>query len=85
MLSTPSNLALYGTGVLERFKNHSNIHFHLGDSADVLEKILPIITEPAVIYLYAQFSGGTTAYGRDGVPLLSELSVIAADKGGTLL
>lgn len=58
------------------FKDYKNVFCHHGDSAEVLAKILPDIDKPALFYLDAHYSGGTTAFGADEVPLLRELKVI---------
>lgn len=62
---------------LHEFKGHKNVFCHHGDSAIILEKLLPTINESVLFYLDAHFSGGTTALGKDANPLLRELAVIS--------
>lgn len=52
------------------------IQFHLGDSASVLDWLLPAIKRPAVFFLDGHWSCGNTARGPIDVPLLNELSSI---------
>ena len=61
----------------KRFERYPNVVCHHGDSANVLETLLPTINEPIIIYLDAHYSGGSTAFGNDEVPLLRELQIIA--------
>lgn len=63
-----------------QFKNKKHVVCYQGDSAKVLEKILPSINEPILFYLDAHHSGGTTAMGEDQNPLLRELPFIGARK-----
>jgi hypothetical protein len=60
----------------EKLAPHKGITCHLGDSAEVLEKLLPQLAEPAAFFLDAHFAGGDTAHGTDEVPLLRELEAI---------
>lgn len=57
---------------------------HLGDSAEVLERLLPGIDEPVLCFLDAHYSGEAepypTAFGRDETPLLRELSAISRNR-----
>ena len=64
----------------ERFENEKKVVCHCGDSAEVLEKILPEINEAIVLFLDAHYAGGNTAYGEDETPLLRELTVISKRK-----
>jgi len=61
---------------VEKFSGASNIHLHLGDSKTVLPKLLPLFNEPITIFLDAHFSGGSTAYGSEESPLLTELAIL---------
>jgi hypothetical protein len=54
-----------------------NVICHHGDSAEVLEQIVPGLNEPAVFFLDAHFAGGDTAFGQDEVPLLRELKSVS--------
>lgn len=53
-----------------------NVTIHHGDSAEVLVELSNKLQEPVIFYLDAHYSGGTTAFGRDEVPLLRELAVL---------
>lgn len=66
----------YYSEAKERLKHADNIHFHFGDSAKVMEYLLPAINEPAVFFLDAHFSGGDTAFGDEETALLRELTLI---------
>jgi hypothetical protein len=61
---------------VEQFKNAQNVKMYLGDSKKILPEILDNIHEPITIYLDAHFSGGTTAFGDEEVPLLFELEIL---------
>lgn len=72
------NEKFYSNALL-KFKNDKNVIMHLGDSAEVMDKIIYKINEPILFYLDAHFSGGETAFGKKedkGCPILRELSVI---------
>jgi len=59
-----------------RFALHKNITILQGNSADILRHLLPQITRPAVFWLDAHYSGGTTADDGPGSPLETELSLV---------
>jgi len=61
---------------VEQFKDCSNVNMYLGDSKKVLPDLLNDIREPVTIYLDAHYSGGTTAFGDEEVPLLFELEIL---------
>jgi hypothetical protein len=61
---------------VEQFKNNNNVKMYLGDSKKILPELLNNINEPVTIYLDAHYSGGTTAYGEEEVPLLFELEIL---------
>jgi len=61
---------------LEQFKNNNNVKMYLGDSKKKLPELLNSINEPITIYLDAHYSGGTTAFGEEEVPLLFELQIL---------
>jgi len=61
---------------IEQFKNNNNVKMYLGDSKKILPELLNNIDEPITIYLDAHFSGGTTAFGEEEVPLLFELEIL---------
>jgi len=58
-------------------KDHDNIHFHLGESPDILPKIVENLTEPATFWLDAHASGPSIPGGKyGGCPLVQELEAI---------
>ena len=59
-----------------QFKNNNNVKMYLGDSKKILPELLKNINEPITIYLDAHYSGGTTAFGEEEVPLLFELEIL---------
>ena len=61
---------------VEQFKNNCNVKMYLGDSKKILPELLNYIKEPITIYLDAHYSGGTTAFGEEEVPLLYELEIL---------
>lgn len=60
---------------LDKFKNHSKVHLHLGDSKKVLKTLLPTLNGKILFYLDAHWSGDTIR-GEENTPILSELKVI---------
>ena len=65
---------------VEQFKNNKNVKMYLGDSKKILPELLKSINEPITIYLDAHYSGGTTAFGEEEVPLLFELEIMKQRK-----
>jgi hypothetical protein len=65
---------------IEKFKEKKHVICHHGDSATVLEALLPTINEPIVFFLDAHYAGGGTAYGKEEIPLLREVEIIAKRK-----
>ena len=61
---------------IEQFKNNKNVKMYLGDSKKKLPELLNDINEPITIFLDAHYSGGTTAFGEEEVPLLFELEIL---------
>jgi len=61
---------------VEQFKYNNNVKMYLGDSKKILPELLNSINEPVTIYLDAHYSGGTTAFGDEEVPLLFELEIL---------
>lgn len=53
------------------------VEFRYGDSRAVLAEIVPALTAPALIWLDAHYSGGTTYGESDECPLLQELAPLA--------
>jgi hypothetical protein len=62
--------SLYGAAVA-RCRHQSNARIHLGDSAEVLPRIVEDLHQPAIFWLDAHFSGGITG-GEDALPIIAE-------------
>lgn len=60
-----------------RLAHLSNVRFLQGDSSARIADLAWAITEPAVFFLDAHYSGGVTAKGAKEVPLYDELEQIA--------
>jgi hypothetical protein len=63
----------------------TNVHLHLGDSADVLPAVLDLVPPPALIYLDAHFMGPGTALGSAYTPAPAELEAIAGRAGDVVV
>ena len=61
---------------VEQFINNNNVKMYLGDSKKILPELLNTINEPLTIFLDSHYSGGTTAFGDEEVPLLFELEIL---------
>jgi hypothetical protein len=61
---------------VEQFRNNTNVKMYLGDSKKILPELLNNINEPVTLYLDAHYSGGTTVFGDEEVPLLFELEIL---------
>jgi hypothetical protein len=61
---------------VEQFKTYKNVKMYHGDSKKILPELLNNINEPITIFLDAHYSGGTTAFGEEEVPLLFELEIL---------
>lgn len=59
-----------------RFKGNSSITLHHGDSALILQTIVPILDKKAVFFLDAHNSGGGTAKGETNTPILTEIRTV---------
>jgi hypothetical protein len=62
--------------VCERFAGCKNICLHHGDSEKILPAILEALTEPALFWLDAHYSGEGTGKGMLNTPILRELQFI---------
>ena len=61
---------------VEQYKCNDNVKMYLGDSKKILPILLDSINEPVTIFLDAHYSGGTTAFGEEEIPLLYELEIL---------
>jgi hypothetical protein len=62
--------------VLTRFANEKNIYLHHGDSEKILPAILAALTESALFWLDAHYSGEGTGKGSLDTPIMKELTCI---------
>lgn len=63
---------------VQRFSADARVHAHQGESADVLARILPGMTQPVLFWLDAHYSEANTACGRENTPIVAELEAIRA-------
>lgn len=63
---------------LGKFQFDPRVHLYLGNSAEVLKKILPSIDQRATFWLDGHFCGGDSAIGATHTPILDELKAIAS-------
>lgn len=68
---------LYEAAV-RRFAGRRNITILQGDSGQVLARLLPSITEPALFWLDGHYSAGVTARGEQDSPIRDELRHLEA-------
>lgn len=70
-----------------RFRKNKHIHIALGDSGEVLPKILSLLNGPCIFWLDAHYSGGVTGKGPKNTPILKELNCILNNfvKGSIIL
>jgi hypothetical protein len=61
---------------LERLGHLEHVSLLLGDSGEVLRRILERIDRPCLFWLDAHYSGGETARGALETPILGELAAI---------
>jgi hypothetical protein len=59
-----------------RFKDNKNVNIQMGDTEDVLEKLISPINEPITFWLDGHNSGYDTAWGKHESPLMQELEII---------
>lgn len=70
---------------VRQFKRHSNIHIHLGNSADVFVGLLPKLNGPVLFWLDGHFSGeGTGGFGKLA-PVMGELQQIGKITGDNVI
>ncbi len=63
-----------------KFEKDKNVTILLGDSGEVLNRIIPEINENAIFWLDGHYSGGITAQGSKNCPVLEELNAILDDE-----
>jgi hypothetical protein len=70
-----------------KFAKYSHVSLYHGDSAEVMPFILRPLSQPALFWLDAHYSGGITAKGKIDTPILEELRVILSHniKGHVIL
>jgi hypothetical protein len=61
---------------VSRFEGEPHIELLLGDSADVLPRVLEQIRDPALFWLDGHFMGENTARGAEDSPVRTELSAL---------
>jgi hypothetical protein len=66
-----------GERAVERFRDSPHITVIQGDSREVLPRILEGLSEPAVFWLDAHFSGDATAGNAEESPIMEELRAIS--------
>jgi hypothetical protein len=62
----------------DRFGSDPRVHLLLGDSGELLKKILPTIARTPLFWLDAHYSEGITAKGTIDTPIVQELDAIFA-------
>lgn len=60
----------------ENLTQFSHVQLYLGNSGEVLGKLLPTICSRTLFYLDGHYSGGVTAKGLENTPILEELIAI---------
>lgn len=60
----------------KRFKKNSHIKIIQGDSGKLMEQIIPEITDKAIFWIDAHYSGGITTRGNKDCPVYDELKAI---------
>lgn len=59
-----------------RFSEYKNIVILLGDSGELIKKIVPDLEGSAIFWLDGHYSGGNTAKGKIETPVMNELEAI---------
>jgi hypothetical protein len=65
---------------VRRFRAYPHIQIRLGDSGDVLPRILENIASPTIFWLDGHYSGGVTAKGCLETPVVKEVIAILRHK-----
>lgn len=76
--------SLYREAV-RRCSSRANVTVHFGDSRGVLRQVVGTLDSPAVFWLDAHWSGGTTHGANDECPLIDELGVLRDREGESLI
>jgi len=66
----------YFQAAVRRFRKRRNVFIIFGDSGEVLPRLLPSITQPALFWLDGHYSGGATAKSALETPVFQELEAI---------
>lgn len=69
-----------GRRAQQRLASFNHISVYLGDSAELLPKVVGALSERALFFLDGHFSGGLTARGYKDTPILEELACVLADR-----
>lgn len=64
----------------ERFAKNAHINLICGDSGEELARLVKHVRCRALFWLDAHYSGGETANGRGGVPVMKEIDCILKDR-----
>jgi len=63
-----------------RFRSRPRVRLYQGDSAEVLPRVVAGLTQPALFWLDAHYSGGVTARSVVDSPILNELECVLSDR-----
>jgi len=63
-----------------RFNKSGHIKIIKGDSAKILNEIVPELTGPAIFWLDGHYSGGITARGDKDCPIYEEIDAILKNR-----
>lgn len=59
-----------------RFRHQPHVEIHVGDSADLLGRLCPMLDRPVIFWLDGHYSGGITGRGQKECPIWEELDAI---------
>ena len=69
----------------KRYSKIENLHFHLGDSKDVIPKIVKQLDGPALFWLDGHWCGRNTGGKGNLCPVMDELQAASSVKGSVIL